>query len=110
MISYITSNTPFSIVHQLEGNLPAITIVEKCANVFGTLPKRVLANTEVCELLKNAPAKALRWVKSCPPADNIPHHHCPLVHWDKAKEQGLVLFIPDVPIESLDRQTLFAEV
>lgn len=109
MLAYVTSTTPFSVVHQLDGNRPALAVVEKCANTFGTLPKTVLSNTDICQLLKKAPAKALRWIKSCPPAENVPHYHCPLIHWDQAKNQGLILFIPDVPIEKLDRQSLFAE-
>jgi hypothetical protein len=107
MLLFFSPQIPFTIWHQLEGNQPAIGIIEKSVRDYGLLPEEILQNNELCTLLKNAPAKALRWIKTCPPAENRPHHFCPLVHWDETKGEGLILFIPDVPVEQLNSETLF---
>ena len=107
MLSFFAPQTPFTIWHQLEGNQPAITVIERSIRDYGVLPAEILQNRELCTLLRNAPAKALRWIKSCPPAENHPHYFCPLVHWNQTKGEGLVLFIPAIPMKELNRHTLF---
>jgi hypothetical protein len=108
MIAFFHRNTPFTIWHQLEGNHPAIGVIEKSVRDYGVLPVEILQNHELCELLRNAPAKALRWIKACTPEENQAHHFCPVIHWDESKGEGLILFIPDIPIEQLNKNTLFA--
>ena len=108
MLLFFAPHTPFITWHQLEGNEPAIVVIQKSVRDYGSLPAEILKNTELCTLLQNAPAKALRWIKACAPAENQPHHFCPLVHWNQEKGEGLILFIPDIPIEQLNRETLFA--
>jgi hypothetical protein len=108
MIRLLRPENPFSIWYQLDGDQPALGVIEKSVRDYGLLPDEILQNGELCDILENAPAKALRWIKACSPAENRPHHFCPLVHWDEAKGEGLILFIPEIPIDELNRETLFA--
>jgi hypothetical protein len=108
MPNLLSPETPFTVWHQLEGNEPAIQTIKKSVQDYGTLPSEVLEDTELCELLANTPTKALRWIKSCSAQENHPHHFCPVVHWDQGNGQGLVVFIPNLSLEELNRETLFA--
>ena len=108
MLNLFPSHAPFQVWHRLDGNQPALSVIEKSVKIYGTLPKTILDNQDLRALLAAAPAKALRWIKKCSPTENTSHYHCPIVYWDPQKDHGLVLFIPDLPIEKLNRETLFA--
>lgn len=108
MLQLLEPGQPFTVWHQLDGNNPAIGVIQRSITDYALLPEEILLNTELCTLLENAPAKALRWIKKCSPSENQPHHFCPLVHWDENKGEGLIVFIPDIPIDQLNRDTLFA--
>jgi hypothetical protein len=108
MLQLLPPENSFTVWHQLDGDEPALGVIEKSVRDYGSLPDEILDNEELCDILKNAPTKALRWIKACSPSENRPHYFCPLVHWDAQKGEGLVLFIPDLPVENLNKETLFA--